>query len=348
MTRLKIGPVDTIVFFSGAVPWVIRAIRESVRLGLKTHVFASTRHLADIADIDRTQTFRDLLEEERISYSHTDDINSSSDLDGVVSERTMGIGIGETYVFSPATIRKFGGRLFDFMTIRLPQYRGGAHFTWQILRQSRIGCWNIELIDEKMVPGVCDSGKILRTHEYLVPSWAKTPKDYAAVADGEALLLYEGFLRDVQAGREFEIREIQEDFSLFLPRLSTNHHGWIDWSWSALELDRFISAFDDPYPGASTMISGKRVHLKGAHADLSEGAFHPFMAGLIYRIAPSGVFVAVRDGALIVERVLDEQGRNSLDRVKVGSRFQTPMKHLEEARMFDAEYDAQGLLSKNK
>jgi hypothetical protein len=72
------------------------------------------------------------------------------------------------------------------------------------------------------------------------------------------------------------------------------------------------------------------------------------MAGLIYRIAQSGVFVAARDGALIISRVLDEQGRNALDRLKVGSRFYTPMRYLEEARMFNAEYDAQGLLSKNK
>src|SRR5439155_21483155 len=176
------------------------------------------------------------------------------ELRAVLGPNTIGIGIGEAYVFSGRTIELFGGQLFDFMTIRLPQYRGGAHCSWQILRGARVGAWNIQLVNQDMVPGRCDTGALVMTREYPIPASARLPRDYMEVARREGLQLFVEFLNRVDAGAGFPLSMVQEEFSVFLPRLNTQRHGFIDWSWHSEEIERFIRAFDEPYPGASTFI----------------------------------------------------------------------------------------------
>lgn len=347
MSRFKVGAVDTLILFGGG-QLMVEFAKESLRRGIKTYVFAVKRHLEEVIDIKTGVTLSRALKKEKIPFYHVKDINKSSDLKAIIAKgkNAVGIGLGEAYTFSKKTIDLFGGRLFDFMIIRLPQYRGGAHFTWQIFRNDRIGCWNIQLINEEMIPGVYDSGEILKTREYAIPEHARIPQDYFNISNKEALKLFIEFMDEVQEGKEFELTRLQEDISSYFPRLYTLKHGFINWSWDIDEIETFICAFDNPYPGASTFLNGKRLFLKNCKAEHSEGKFHPFMAGLIYRIYNGSVFIAAKDGALMVRNVLDEKGNNIIQDLKVGQRFYTPLKYLEDAMLFSAEYDTEGLVRK--
>lgn len=345
-SKIKIGPIDRLILFGGG-PLMVAFGKEAIKRKIHTTLFAVKRHLEEALEGGAGPTLREVLEKEKIPFFNADDINRAPELPSAVSSATIGIGLGEAYTFSKETISLFQGRLFDFMTIRLPQYRGGAHYTWQILRKNRIGCWNIQLINEEMIPGVYDCGEILKSREYLLPPSAKIPNDYYDAAHEEGIKLLCEFLDEVQAGKEFGLAKLQENFSSYFPRLHTLRHGWINWSWDCDEIETMISAFDDPYPGASTFLNGRRVFLKRCQADDSEGTFHPFMSGLIYRIADRSVFLAARDGALVVGKVLDEKGVDLIPTLKVGQRFFTPMKALEEAMQYSAEYDAAGLVEEN-
>ncbi|MCG3117605.1 MAG: hypothetical protein LLH30_18205 [Candidatus Manganitrophus sp. SA1] len=342
-STIKIGPIDRLLLFGGG-PLMVAFAKEAIKRKIKTTLFAVKRHLEEALEGGAGPTLREVLEKEKIPFFHADDINRAPELPSVVSGAAIGIGLGEAYTFSKETIALFQGKLFDFMTIRLPQYRGGAHFTWQILRKNRIGCWNIQLINEAMIPGAYDSGEILKTREYFLPPSAKIPNDYYDAAHEEGFKLFCKFLDEVQAGKEFGLAKLQENFSSYFPRLHTLRHGWINWSWNCDEIETMISAFDDPYPGASTFLNGRRVFLKQCQADAGEGMFHPFMSGLIYRMADRSVFIATREGALMVRKVSDEKGRDLIPTLKVGQRFFTPMKVLEEAMQYSAEYDAAGLV----
>jgi methionyl-tRNA formyltransferase len=340
------GPIDTLIFFCGAVAWLSDAARLALDNDVKVYVFSVTRHLDELFDAPSTpnaRTMRTMLEEEGIPYFHVADINTSPELKSVVTEHTMGLGIGEAYTFTTETLELFKHRLYDFMVIRLPQYRGGAHFTWEILRGGRIGGWNVQQINEEMTPGGFDSGEILKTHEYVLPASARIPQDYFLAADREGWNLFKEFFAEVQAGKTFPLAKVQENFASYYPRLYTLKHGWIDWSWTNSEVERFICAFDEPYVGASTFLLGKRVHLKSCHADTLDGTFHPFMAGLVYRIFGGKIFIAVKDGCIIAERVADEQGNDITATVMVGQRFYTPRAYIEEAMLFNAEYTSEGL-----
>ncbi len=84
------------------------------------------------------------------------------------------------------------------------------------------------------------------------------------------------------------------------------------------------------------------MSIKSVAAETMDGPFHPFCAGLVYKINNTGVYVASKDGAIIIGRILDENGDDITDSVKTGQRFFTPRSRIEAAMGFQAEYDAKG------
>jgi len=118
-------------------------------------------------------------------------------------------------------------------------------------------------------------------------------------------------------------------FSTYWPRLSTEKNGWIDWSEKIESLERFICAFDDPYEGSKTFLNEQKVYIKDVMIDFSDPQFHRFQSGIIYRKRPSWISVCANGGTLIIKKIVDENGSNLLDTIKVGDRFSTPLLHLE-------------------
>ncbi|MDD5593353.1 MAG: hypothetical protein PHG97_01250 [Candidatus Margulisbacteria bacterium] len=337
---MKIGRLERLILFGGG-RLLVEAAKAARRRGLEVYVFAVRRHLEEKLDGDLR--LKDFLAKEKIAYFETKDVNRAKEFSSLVSAKTMGLGFGEEYTFDQKTIDLFKGKLFDFMVIKLPQYRGGAHFTWQILRQDRQGAWNVQVINAEMVQSVFDSGEILKTKLYKIPRAARLPQDYFRVSEREGLKFFIEFLAEIKAGRDFKLRRLAEKRSLYLPRLFTLKHGFINWDWNLAEIESFVCAFDEPYPGASTFLNDKRVVIKACTAGRPDGKFHPFIAGLIYRIFKGVVHIAVRDGTLLAKQVLDGKGRNIVGELKPGDRFYTPLKYLEAARLFNAQYDSEGL-----
>ena len=188
-----------------------------------------------------------------------------------------------------------------------------------------------------------DTGDIILFKEYTYPHTCRHPIDYQIYSIGQYQDLLIKFFQLVKDKKPFECITQQEYFSSYWPRLATDIHGYIDWSWTLRDIERFICAFDDPYNGASTLLNGKRVKLKKSYSSLNDGIFHPFQKGFIYRISEDVVFIATEQGSLLVNEVFDDNGINIKHDLRVGDRFYTPMKYIEEAKQFRAVYTATGL-----
>lgn len=340
--NFRIGNVDTIILFGGG-KILIDFARESAERSLKTYVFAARRHLEEVIDPIAKVTLENCLKKNHISYFEANDINSCAQLEAINTSSAIGIGLGETYTFSKKTIGLFKGKLFDFMVINLPEYRGGAHFTWQILRSDRQGCWNIQIINEKMIPAVFDSGEIIKKKYYSIPESGRIPQDYFDIACQKGLELFKEFLGDIRANKGFRLCPLKESNSSFFPRLYTGKHGFINWAWDAEEIERFICAFDEPYDGATTFIDGKKAYLKDCRILKTTPGFHPFMSGLVYRKDKNCIFVAANKKTLIIRKVLDERKKNIINSIRLGQRFYTPFKFLDSAMLFKADYGSSGL-----
>ena len=328
----KFGKIDNIILFGGGPLLSEFAAFIKKRGKYSVTCFTSTRQLEET------------VRKNGIQYHVSPDVCRDKRLHTLITNTTLGLGFGEVWRFDRKTIDKFEGKLLDFMGIPLPRYRGGAHYSWLIMRKERKWGCNLQIINEDMVQGVFDSGEIVKSKEYSFSHAAKIPQDYYDEAVKVELDFLKEFLREIEEGQEFELRKIEEEKSIYFPRLYTLKHGFINWNWKAEDIVTFICAFDEPYKGASTFISDKGVFLKDCYVKSNDGSFHPFQAGLIYKKDKDSIFVAATNGTVIVNNITDDKGNNVMDRVKVGERLFTPSEKLEKSMRYTAVYDAKGIV----
>ncbi|MCX6165437.1 MAG: hypothetical protein NTU73_11375 [Ignavibacteriae bacterium] len=339
---MKFGKINHLILFGGSRILCEFSLRIKKGKKYKLSIFTCDRQLKDVIYPDG-KTLKSFLDKNNIEYTTTDDISSCDILTKQITKSSLGIGFGEAWSFSAKIIDLFDGRLLDFMGIPLPKYRGGAHYTWMIMKNDKLGGCNLQIINEDMVQGEFDSGEIVKTEKYLFPKSARIPDDYFNEAVKKEIIFLNKFLKDVESNKDFKITKINEDISMYFPRLNTLVNGYIDWAWDTGDIESFICAFDDPYAGASTFIDGKKVFLKKCKTENKNVKYHPFQSGLICKIRNKMVYIATKSGTLIIKEVFNQKKKNIIPNLKVGQRFFTPTKNLEEAFQSSIKYSAKGI-----
>ncbi len=334
------GKVNRIILFGGS--WVTAEfIKELSGKGMDVLLYTSSRHFNEVVDLEGN-TLHQVTGMCNVQSFVVEDINSDKNLKNNIDKNTLGIAFGAAWVFEPETVKLFNGKLLDFMGIALPKYRGGAHYTWQILANNKSGACNLQIIY-----GGKESfhkGEIIKRSEYLFPESARIPQDYFNFAIRKETLFLAEFLNEVHEDKNFALVSLDESISSYYPFLNTKTQGWINWNWSAEEIDRFICAFDEPYEGASALLNGNRVYLKKCRYVKSNSNFHPFHSGLIYRRLHDSVFISARGGALVLQQVINDNGQNIIEFAQEGQRFTTPANKLESALSFNVKYGSNGLM----
>jgi methionyl-tRNA formyltransferase len=234
----------------------------------------------------------------------------------------------------------FRGLVLNSHGTRLPNDRGGGGFSWRIMRGDRIGM----LVLHQMDDGI-DTGPIVASEEYILPRQMQTPAEHEAYYFKELSRFACDFLRRVISGTcHFEVQPQSNFSATYYPRLHTATHGWIDWSWPGADIERFILAFDDPYPGARTYWRGEAVVLRSCQLHVGEIGHHPFQVGLVVRNNRKWLTIALGgQHCLLVSDVRDENGRDLLPHIKEGDRLFTPQSKLDQAQMTRAWVTANGL-----
>ncbi|MBI4657242.1 MAG: hypothetical protein HY735_00075 [Verrucomicrobia bacterium] len=335
-SSITFGDIDHFVLFGGGrvLANVALKLRSS---GYAVRVVTSERHRNEFLP-DSPGTFESFLADQELEVTVSDDVNDDSRVLGYMTDRTLGISFGAAWIFEKEFIDRFEGRLLNSHGSRLPQDRGGGGFSWRILRGDRQG---FSLIHQ-VAPGI-DTGTIVAYNEYLFPHHCRIPVDYQNYSLKMNLELLDMFLEKLRARSEFECVGQPEYLSTYWPRLSTDLHGYIDWGWSATEIEQFVCAFDDPYRGASSFVNGTKVRLKKCLMGTSDGTFHPFQYGIIFRASGSAIHVAAKGGSLIFTNVTAEDGTDMMGRLGPGDRFYTDREHLDEAKRRRVIYTPRGL-----
>ena len=120
---------------------------------------------------------------------------------------------------------------------RLPLGRGEP-MSWRVLKEDRLD--NQLLAKDKI-----DFGPIIFNKLTVIPKNFSYLQRYNNL-DIKILLIFISFISNIKKTKIF-MKHPPEYFSSYLPRLSTDKNGWIDWSLDPHELIRFINAFDEPY-----------------------------------------------------------------------------------------------------
>lgn len=289
-------------------------------MGFAVGALLSTRHADEVLPTSQS-TLQEILESLDVPYAVVEQgVGAVPSRVLPSSEQVLGVGFGPAWILPNEVLSEFRAGIVNFNGIPVPQYLGGAHYTWQILNGNRDGGCYIQ----EMTPDV-DRGDVLYREDFAVSLSARVPEDYFRENSQQALRFFREFLELVRSGARFK----RDPFTridprrLYFPRLATLDDGWIDWSWTADEIGRFCDAFSAPYSGASTRYGSRRLFIRRAHVTKPDGSMsmHPYCAGLVVRSTPVEVVVAAKGGFI----VLDEWSVEGCDqRLREGSRLSTP------------------------
>jgi len=337
MKTLRIPSVTKLIFFGGG-PLMLK-LAQWASSTYQCLLITAPRQADEIMPDGSNLCFRQAVEDAGLQLTILDEVNGDDWLLKEITKTSIGLGFGEAWNFDAALLTAFDGRLFDFMGIPLPRYRGGAHYTWAILRnETRWGC-HLQVINEEMVQGEFDSGELLASHEYNLIAGLNSPNKYFSFCIEQELAFIKDCIGLISSGEKINLQEINEEESLFFPRLNTKKNAWLNWLWRGEEIVQFINAFSDPYIGASTYVNKQRVYLKNARLDNREQGFHPYQSGLIVRITDAGVGIATTIGLVTVEVSYDEKQNESLT---VGQRFNTPQSEIDISMNYKPDYKPSG------
>ncbi|HLE88994.1 MAG TPA: methionyl-tRNA formyltransferase [Candidatus Limnocylindria bacterium] len=138
----------------------------------------------------------------------------------------------------------------------LPRHRGAAPVASTILAGDADGGVTLMVMTEAL-----DAGPIVAQWRVPLSGRETTPELEAALAALAAEALPPELRRWADGGL---VPRPQDEAAATLIRPFRRADGWIDWSRSAVALDRQVRALQ-PWPGAWTMLDGRRLHIRAAH-----------------------------------------------------------------------------------
>lgn len=328
---------NTVILLGGGPLLLTYADYLTGELSVQTVVLTSRRHLDD--RLPDGSDFREALASRKLTWHELSSLTPAAlhalELD---LGAALVISFAAPWIIKTDVLELMEGRVYNLHGARLPQDRGGASKSWQIMRGNTYGYALLHKVDAGI-----DTGDIVDFHEFLYEG-SRTPLEYQQRSDRETSTLLERVTPALLRGEEPRRLAQPPYLATYWPRLNTEMHGWIDWSWSGLDVLRFVTAFDDPYAGAHTLLNERPIHLKGCAFDSSDGVFHPFQSGLIYRVSAEYAAVCVTTGSLIVRRFLDADGQEvPLGSLTAGDRLYTPQQKLEAAKRARVRYTSSGL-----
>ncbi len=311
------------------------------RQDFRVSTVLAPRHAEEALTL-RDGVLRDALSAAGFEIHCVDDINQWLGLEAAVGAEGDAVALcfGPAWIFSPAVRERFAAGMINFNGIPVPRYLGGAHYSWQIMNGDRSGGCVLQDIT-----GDVDRGPILRAHYYELPSECRIPADYYRANLAVATAFLAEAIADMRAGVVFEPAPFADVDAkrFYFPRLYTPQNAFIDWRWPAAEVERFICAFDEPYPGAASFLDGNEVRFSGVHLEPDDGDTHPYTAGLVVRRYGDAAWIAANGGVLAVRRARFGDGTDAMPSLKEGKRLHTPADVLAHALAFRPVVTAQGV-----
>jgi len=316
--------MKTIVFFGGG-ELLISIIDALHRFKYdKIFIYTSKRHVNE--KVRSNKRLKNFLIKKKCNFIVKNELKISEIKARFNFKKIICISVGSPWLFNSNFIKKLKYNIYNIHGSDLPVGRGGGGFTWQILQEGFFGYISIHQLSSGI-----DKGNIIFKEKFNRKN-CKSPLEFQKIYIKKATILFMKFFKKIIKNKKIMGKKQNEKISTYWPRLNTQLHGWINWDWNAEEIYKFIKAFSDPYLGAHTTINNKIVYVKECELEKTK-KFHPFQSGLVYRKDKKNLFISAKNGSLLVKKIFDKNG-NSIQKnfIKLGDRFFTPNKKLEEAK----------------
>ena len=326
---MKFGKIDNLIILGGSYI-SIEFLTLLKKKSIKFKFFTSKRLLNDL--MPNSLTLKQNLRYRNLRFTSSEDINKCKKFLSSLNRSTLILGFGEPWKLDNKILKKVENRFLDFMGIPMPDYRGGAHYSWMILNKNfRGGCF-LQNVNKNTIQGYSDSGYYYMKVLYNYPKNLSIPNDYFKFSVKKELSFLNNFINKLKKNHNFKLKKIDNKLSSNFPRLNTNLNGYIDWNLDVDELNRFINAFSSPYIGASTYFNNKRVYLKNSKI-FKKNNFHIYCSGLIINIFKEKIYIAAKGGILALDYICDRKGKDFKKNLSLGKRFLTPQNYIDKAKI---------------
>tara|TARA_A100001388_G_scaffold272943_1_gene254042 strand:- start:2118 stop:3677 length:1560 start_codon:yes stop_codon:yes gene_type:complete len=339
---LSISNSDILIFNSklekitlfGSGPILIKTVKLFVSNNIETLIILAPRHAND----EYVKLLND-LGCKTIIASNVNDNNHV--LENIRKYNQLALCFGPAWIFNKEIISIFQSKIFNYNGIPLPDYLGGAHFSWQILNRNFEGGAYIQQITDAI-----DRGPIILSSKYKISPEINKPLFYEKINIENGIKLIEKFYQIINKNYLYistNNSEIDWGKLTYFPRLNTEKQAWINWGWSGREIESFCNAFDNPYLGAKTQLDDQ-IFIFQEVDFLEDKNMHPFCAGLILRINKTNdeINIATHGGILRVKKVSSKDKKNVWNYLKLGKRFHTEENLLRDS-FKEIKYNSRGL-----
>jgi methionyl-tRNA formyltransferase len=311
----------------GYTPLIEEIIRINNKNNLKTFLITSPDQNKKVNKQIESKVFKNLDTSFRYYIKKNYEIKS-----------TLFISFSARWIFNKSIIKFFKNNLINFHSSRLPFFKGGATFSWQILAEDKIHNQSIHFVNEKV-----DGGDIILDNTSIFPAWCKIPKDYEDYDYMQLRSFYADFTKKIKNEFNFNITKQSKIFGSYYPRLHAPKDGWVDWNMSSREIYNFINSMDDPYDGARTTYKQIEIKLKNCHIHKGNSIKNKFASGMITKKYEKWVEISCGDSySLLVSNVLSKDNKNIINKIKSGERFFTPLKKLFDSKSKRTRFGIKG------
>lgn len=190
-------------------------------------------------------------------------------------------------------------RVVVFHDSLLPRYRGCAPTVTALIRgESEIGVTAIRPVE------AVDAGPVLGQRRWTV----EYPITIADALDRQAAVMADLLIDLVESAADGTLRPTPQDetkatYSLW----RGDGDAWIDWSWDARRIARFVDAVGAPYCGARTVHDGGVVTVRRVEV-ADDVAFEDRSPGKIWTLTDQGPVVVCGTGMVRILEALDADG----------------------------------------
>jgi methionyl-tRNA formyltransferase len=165
------------------------------------------------------------------------------------------------YYMIPKSIRDIAPKgCAGFHASLLPKYRGGAPLVWAMINGEKETGITFFYFDDGI-----DSGDIIAQKKFSIGE-NETIKDLLKKTTLHTLEITEEFIPRIDRGNAPRTKQ-DESLATYVPQRKPDD-GEINWTWNTERIKNFIRAQTKPYPGAFTLINGKKITIW--EADITE------------------------------------------------------------------------------
>ena len=134
----------------------------------------------------------------------TSDINTDEVLQFCEEYSDLCLCFGPAWILSKKIINIFDRNIFNFNAIPIPDYVGGAHYTWQILNGDKQGAVVIQRLTE-----IVDRGEVVAIKRFKIEGYSLLPSDYEHQYFSRGVKLLQEFLAKVDSSGNINTEELE-------------------------------------------------------------------------------------------------------------------------------------------